>query len=222
MSRERSPHAPSRHVMIAHAKFVACSLVGLALSACGSSGGSDASTAPSCPAPASCGGDLIGAWQLDSECLTLDSPFDQPECTSSIQGVAVQVQGSVTYAAGDGDAGTNTQTSAFTYAFTASERYSSACLKALRFDGATADACHGLELLWAGAVSVSCTPDGDACLCQFADQESAGDSEPFSAENGQILVPGADPVAYCVNGDALVESASTSSSHVVLRMHRMP
>ena len=44
MSRERSPHAPSRHVMIAHAKFVACSLVGLALSACGSSGGSDAST----------------------------------------------------------------------------------------------------------------------------------------------------------------------------------
>lgn len=202
--------------MIRHAKFVAFSLLAWALTACSSDGGSDNSR---------CGGDLTGAWQIDSESLTIASPFDQPECQRSIQDAAVQVQGSVTYTTADAtgrDAGASTQTSSLSYSFTASERYSNACLKSLNFDGATADACHGLEILWAGAVSVTCMPDGDACQCDFADQESADDTEPYSAANGQILVPGADPVDYCVHGDELVESASTESSHVVLKMHRMP
>ncbi len=210
--------------MTRYARFVTALGFGCALAACSSDHANTtmgASTAASCPAPASCGGVLTGAWQIDAECLTIDSPFDQPECQSSIRDVAVRVQGSVSYTEGDGDAGPSTQTSSLTYDFTASERYSSACLHALRFDGATADACHGLELLWAGAVSVSCTPDGDACQCDFADQENANDSEPFDTANGQILVPGTDPVGYCVQGDKLVESASTSSSHVVLSMHRV-
>jgi len=202
--------------MIRHAKLVAFSLVARALVGCSSDHAGGGS---------SCGGDLAGAWQIDSESLTIDSPFDQPECQSAIRDAAVQVQGSVTYSAGDAaesDAGASTQTSSLSYAFSATERYSNACLKALSFDGATADACHGLEILWAGAVSVTCMPDGDACQCDFADRESADDTVTYRAANGQILVPGADPVDYCVQGNTLVETARTKSSHVVLSLHRMP
>jgi hypothetical protein len=193
-----------------------------ATSAC-SGGGATGETAAACQATAECGGDLTGTWQIDSECLSIDSPFQQPECQGSIKDVSVDVTGTVTYApnaADTTDATAGTQTSTLSYTFAASERYSTACLKALNFEGATADSCHGLEVLWAGAVSVSCTPVTDACECDFADAESPPtDSEDFTISGHQIVMPNSDPVDYCRTGTHLVESAATSSSRAVITLH---
>ncbi|HEX3773503.1 MAG TPA: hypothetical protein VHV51_03510 [Polyangiaceae bacterium] len=204
--------------MISLAKPVTLALLALAASACSSKGAS-ASGGDVCAEVTACGGDLSGSWQIDSECLSIASPFDQPECQSSIADVSVGIQGSVSY---DG-ASAGTQTSSLSYQFAATERYSAACLEALDFDGATPEACHGLELLWAGPISVSCAPASDACECDFADQESSNDAQSFTVVNDQILPSdGSEPIDFCRTGDRLVETASTDSSRAVLTLHLMP
>jgi len=205
--------------MISLANIAALTLMAGIVAACSSKSASDGAVANSCAEAKACGGDLRGTWQIDAECLSIASPFDQPECQSSIADVSVGIQGTVSY----DDANAGTQTSALSYQFAATERYSSACLAALGFDGPTPEACHGLEVLWAGPISVSCMPVSGACVCDFADQESSNDSQAFTISNQQIVpADGSEPIDFCRTGDRLVESSRTNSSRAVLTLHLMP
>jgi len=174
---------------------------------------------PSCGSESHCGGDPLGTWAIDSECLTIDSPFQQPECQNAIQNVSVTVHGSVTYDA-NAEAGTGMQQSVVDSQFALTEQYSEACLKAIGFEGASADACHGLELLWAGTVAVSCQPVSGACSCDFADHQRSTDSQGFTLDGAQIVYDDSSRVDFCQNGDHLVETAATDSSRVIVSLHR--
>ena len=180
----------------------------------------DAEAAPSCGTESRCGGNPMGTWAIDSECLTIDSPFQQPECQNAIQNVSVTVHGSVTYDASAGAGGLGTQQSEVDSQFALSEHYSDACLKAIGFDGASADACHGLELLWAGTVAVSCQPITGACACDFADHQHSTDSQGFRLDGPQIVFDDSSRVDYCQSGDHLVETTATDSSRVIVSLHR--
>jgi len=202
--------------MIRNAMFA----VLIALAGCGvACGGANSASSESCQAAPTCGGDLSGSWQIDSECLSIDSPFEQPECQAAIRDVSVAVSGTVRYAASGTDSSAGTQTSNVSYQFAATERYSTPCLKALGFEGPSADACHGLELLWSGAVSVSCAPQAEACQCDSADAQTNTESEAFTLAGHQIVTDGEDPVDYCRSGNRLVESASTGASRALITLH---
>ena len=214
---------PNLHILIhARATLQSLALVALVFSVQGCSGAPNADSNASCASDGSdarCGGDIVGTWALDSECLSIDSPFQQAECKSAIRDVSVSVQGTVKYAASAADPTTGTQDASTHYEFSATERYDSACLKALGFEGATPDACHGLEILWAGAVAVTCSQAGSSCQCDFADAQQGTDSEQFSLMEGQIQLSSSGTVDFCRTGDRLVETADTGSSHAVISLH---
>jgi hypothetical protein len=193
-------------------------VVATAASACGG----DPATGGTCSAVAACGGDVAGTWQIDGECLAIASPFAEPACQKAVDRSTVTIQGTVVYAPAGDDATTGTQTLDLTYALTIDETYSSACLAAIGLQGASPQACAGLQAYWTGPYAVNCTPAGDTCECRFDDQNTIHESDTYSVANEQLTLDASGPVDYCRRSDTLTESSLSGLSTSRLTMHRVP
>lgn len=181
--------------------------------------GGSAASEPACQDVTPCGGDLSGTWIIDSGCLTLKSPFTQPECQAIERGAEYLPTGTITYASSAADPRTGTIEPSYSYRFTADEAYSPACLSALGFHPGTAEACAGLEALWSGPFLVSCVEAQGGCECSFADEQNANQSADYTIDEGRIVFSPTDTVDYCRTGTTLVESAVTDSSISRVRLH---
>lgn len=178
--------------------------------------------ADTCGPVVPCGGDLAGIWEVDSECLSIQSPFTQPECQAAVRAVELASSGTISYTVLPLDPESGTMQPNFTYRLAADEIYSMACLVALGFAGGTAEACQGLELLWAGPIAVTCAPALGGCRCQFADEQRVDAPMDYTIRDGQIVFSPTDVVSYCRTGDSLLESAVTDAavSRVALHLRR--
>lgn len=182
----------------------------LVMGACSSS--TSPSSGPACDAVASCGGDISGVWDIVSGCLTIESPFSQPECQVAVRSAEFVPTGTVTYAPSPTDAHGGTLQPDYRYRFTAREVYSAACLTALTFTPGTDDACLGLQVLWGGPIAVSCSRAEGGCACDFADEQIADQPADYALRDGQIVFSETNIVDYCRMGDSLLESVATDSS----------
>ena len=174
---------------------------------------------PACEVVDPCGGDLAGTWEIDSGCLTLKSPFTQPECRAVERGAEYLPSGTVTYVTSIADPRSGTMTPSYSFRFTASEVYSPACLSALGFHPGSTEACDGLQALWSGPFVVSCAPSQGGCECDFADEQNATAAEDYTVAEGRLVFSPTDSVEFCRSGTTLVESAVTDSSISRVRLH---
>jgi hypothetical protein len=179
----------------------------------GSSGGACAETS-------ACGGDVAGTWQFDSACLSIAPPFAEAACQDAVRQSSITVSGTVAYTPSASDPNSGTQEVDATYSFVIDEVYSDACLKALQFRGASAQACAALQSYFAGPYALACAPLADTCDCTFSDRETVHQSEPYSIQGMQIVVASSG-AGFCRAGDVLVVSSDVDGSVSRQTLHRI-
>jgi hypothetical protein len=196
-------------------------VVAVACTACSSAAAPPSAGGATCTATTACGGDVAGTWAVDSECLTIDSPFAEPECQSAVRKSNVTVAGTVTYTPSANDPNSGTQQVNLSYSIDIDEVYSADCLKAIGLGGPSVQACAGLQAYWTGPYAETCTPRQDGCECTFTDQSKIDQSDSYTIQNQQLVLASSGSTDFCRSGSTLVEGSTTTSATSTLRMHLM-
>lgn len=174
----------------------------LALAACGGSTDSPGGGG-SCAWNGACGGDNVGTWSLQSECI-VGTPSPPASCPEETIHLSPQVSGTLDYAA-DG-----TYTSNVAATVTESFNMPASCL-----NGTDCASIENNLKNSTGITSASCTGSAStSCSCTFAESLSAPSSGKWTASGGTITVDfGSGNTAtqdYCVQGNTLTLRALPS------------
>lgn len=174
----------------------------LALAAC--SGSTDSpGGGGSCAWNGACGGDNVGTWSLQSECI-VGTPSPPASCPKETIHLSPQVSGTLDYGA-DG-----TYTSNVTAVVTESFNMPASCH--------TGTDCASIETdlkSTTGITSASCTGSAStACSCTFTESLSVPSSGTWTASGGTITVDfgSGNTVGqnYCVQGNTLTMRGTPS------------
>jgi hypothetical protein len=146
-----------------------------------------------------CGGNIVGSWQLTSECVDVESlqPTAQTACVdASITAAIVSVSGNLTFNADMSYTESATTTAIFVWHFPAS------CLNGATCDAFGSAAQQGLP----AGVTFTCTGPAD-CDCTEGTIGTGSDSGTYST-SGSVLSITSDTTgpatgAYCVQGSTL-------------------
>jgi len=191
-------------------------LIGLGafyLTACG--GSSSDSGGGGCGTASTCGGDVVGTWQVSSSCVAVDASammgnMSCPGATTSTSGA--KITGTITYAAD------KTFISNLTTSGTMVVTLPASCLTQ---QGVTVT-CGQLQQVLNGMAnstfsSATCTASGGGCACSVALKPvTSTETGTYSTSGGVLTQTGTsgtpDDSDYCVQGSKLSVSTGSSSS----------
>lgn len=184
-------------------------------------GGND-DPADRCPF-AACGGDVVGTWEVDSACVTIDElPMlsDDPECQDFVRDYSVDVEGTITFTT-DGMTETNvTNTVNLEVDITA------ACWEAFSGTDLNSTACALIEanLLAEGEFSsAACSFDSGVCSCSLVRQPmTTSETGTYTIEGNELIDQDGEAAGYCVEGDELTMDIQNDEGTVILSAGRTP
>jgi len=192
-------------------------LVAVAITALASCGGGD--SAGSCPGPQTCGGNIVGTWNVKSSCASADPTFamtmDCPSATGDVS--KLMLTGSVTFTAD----GVETSTTAVTGSM--SVTLPTSCLTTPQGTVVSCDVLSQAEaanLDTSGPfASISCKAGGGGCICTLiAKGTTTTTTGPYTTKDGTLSDTDSDGApstsSYCVTGDSL----SLYNDHEGLRL----
>jgi hypothetical protein len=174
----------------------------------GSGGGSGGSTQAKCPSGTSCGGDVVGTWNVTSSCLTLSGDMDGYAlylgCAKVPVTGSLSVTGSWTVNANGTYSDNTTTTGSMTFPLSAS------CLTV----SSTPVECSKMSSAFtaAGWATASCSTSGGQCTCSATANQKGGIGViyPNASESGSYTTSGGDlsvddemHYSYCVAGDTV-------------------
>jgi hypothetical protein len=181
---------------------------------CGSGGGGG--NIPTCSGTfKACGGDLTGKWSIDGICIEGDlqsalsgSAEDMPsECADMLQGVSVQVSGTVEFANGS-------QISDATTKMDMKFKYTSACASALSGMSLTLNQglCDTLATQMNSdededvdeEMTAACSFSGGSCNCTMSMNGHDTSTTAYTVSGNTFHTDDGDSVEYCVSGKTLI------------------
>ena len=183
----------------------------------GGSAGIDAGSA-ACPAPAPCGGDLVGDWDIKSECFKFSEQTGSEICDGAAIGIAtLSVSGTVSFKAD------HTMTSTAVGTFRETVTLPASCT--------TADDCSGLQESLGENPSVTqaqCAYDAvTGCACSATFTSNTMSSGTYQVQGTQVTITNADPSiepavdGFCVSGNTLsVTSVNDGGATATLTLTR--
>jgi hypothetical protein len=191
--------------------------------ACGGDSDDDGKDDPSderCPF-ASCGGDVVGTWEIDSACVTIDElPMlsDDPECQDFVRDYSVDVEGTITFTA-DGMTQTN-----ITNTVNIEADITAACWEAFSGTELNSVACALIEanLVAEGEFSSAvCTFDSGTCSCSLVRQPmTTNETGTYTIDGDELIDQDGEAAGYCVEGDQLTMDLPIDEGTVILSAGR--
>jgi hypothetical protein len=170
------------------------------------SGGS-AGACPSGGAP--CGGDVVGTWQVVTDCAEgTQAPSAASGCSGASAVLRGMGSGSLTFNP-DGTASV-----ALSLSETETELIPESCLGG---DGATVDCSefNSSETVSSGTVTETCSPSGTGCSCTLSiDVPTTNGAGTYATSGTTLTIAGTgatDTYSYCVSGDTLTMTADVDA-----------
>jgi len=184
---------------------VAGSLVALAASGCGSSGGT-------CSNTAACGGAVVGTWTITSSCVSESASMLDSQCpTATASGSNLTISGSITYNA-DG-----TYSSTSTVSGSVSVTLPPSCLTT---NGVTLT-CAQLNQLFqsnpTAGVTLNCTGTSSCACTETLASQTSSETGTYTTTAAGLLTntPTGGTVSqtdYCVKGTTMTQSPHAGSA----------
>jgi hypothetical protein len=185
----------------------------IALVGCKGSGGVDDQGGGSCSAVTPCGGDVVGAWNVDDICIPDPSVFvqqgiDEAECQDAFQDVDIDASGTMTFTA-EGMASTDVSLSIGMHVV-----WTKACITALNPDLGELETSAACTMLMNQSAmndmfeSASCRVVGANCECEVQLAPRAMTSSGTYTLDGDQIIDDENVAAdYCVSGSSMTISA---------------
>lgn len=180
-------------------------------------GGSSGNAEPVCPSVATCGGSVVGTWNVTSSCLTVSGTLDLSAIGAGCQSAVVT--GSLT------TTGTLTANANGTYSddtSTSGEEHFDLAPSCLVISSTQTDCAGAANIISSlGYATVTCTPvSSGGCSCSATVKQSGGPGlvSVFATPNGnyvtsddQLTLDGAMPYSYCVSGTTMTWTPKPAS-----------
>jgi hypothetical protein len=170
-----------------------------------------------------CGGDIVGTWEVDSACVTIDelpAPSDDPECQDFVRDYSAEVSGTITFTADGTTATSLTNTISLDVAVT------SACWEAMSGTELTSAYCDALEaqLLAGGEFSAAaCSFTSGTCLCSLVvPPTTTNETGTYTVDGNELIDQDGEAAGYCVNDDQLTMKIDNDEGTIVFSATLVP
>lgn len=160
--------------------------------------------APACDAPAPCGGDLVGVWQVSDSCARADVPLGRSQSCPGATGTIsdINVTGTIEFRADGSTLTTGSEEVVSRLSFPETCLHGTMCAdwSAVLSDGPDAGAGNSHQ--------ATCTAGAQSCDCTMSMKQTAGGLDTYTASGTQVTTTSGSSghvttQSYCVQGTSL-------------------